>query len=633
MKHASLYDPFSGKENIDIKEKLMFLISPAYCNMLRKMAVGLTGNHKLTVQILPPGHPEMGMTDGSKIMINTLHQNFVNESIERITEYSLALVVHESLHPLFTNFQCVQDAGKKRPNENDNVAYIRASVFNILEDSRIERIGAYKFPGVAYAIESLNNFLYEIPRDNTNKKEIEILLGQLLDFVSVGKNRETLEGDLGKLWKKIEPIALMAKYSDTCNGCYFYTKKIMHLIKHLIPEQDSVEQPSMKPQNNQGNEQDVDAGTGQEPPIPNYGKKKKKGGKSKQGVQQNSQPGQGEPSKGQSSQGQPSQRQPFDGMAAAQGTPQDGSGNAQGGTGAGNGAEQLEEMLTNALNSSYGEHLKDQADNKADAAAAAMLGNDTTSEYRITTNYGTYQDLNDYNKVKESVMPVANNLRTGLKNIINYNVDEMSRYLHTGRIDAKSLSRIPSGAICAKRIEKSDESELNITVLVDLSGSMSGWNLDNSIKSCVVLQEVCSALKIPYSVIGFTGSGNNTVITHFSNRMLKGKYAYTGIVRMHASGGTPLSEALHYMPKHLSRQKEEDKLLLVITDGVPNGGPEASAEAVKRLSSYAKVYGFAIGSGRDVLESIFGTKYIGIDSLEKMPRALCRVIEKNLFRR
>ena len=631
MRRASLYDPFTGQENIDLKEKLMFLISPAYCNLLRKMAVGLTGNHKLTVQFLPPGHPEMGMTDGSRIMINTLHQKFVNEPIEKITEYCLALVVHESLHPLFTSFQCVQDAGSKRPNETDNVAFVRRSLFNILEDARIERIGAFKFPGVAYAIESLNNFLYEEPRDYTGRKEIEILLGHILDFVSVGKTRGELEGELGVLWKKIEPIALMAKFSDTCNGCYFYTKKIMHMIRHLIPEQDQLERPSPKPENNQGNQQDVDAGTGQQPPGMKSGKQKK--GKTKQNSQQTSQSQNGQPADGTPSQGQSSQGQSSGNQYSANGTQQQNSTNTPCGKGAGGGAEQLEEMLTNALNASYGEHLRDKEDDKADAATAASIGNESTSEYKIKTNFGTYADLNDYNAVKQGIMPIANNLRTGLKNIINYNVDEMSRYLHAGRIDAKSLSRMPSGAICAKRIEKSDEADLNITVLVDLSGSMSGHRLVNSIKSCVVLQEVCTALKIPFSVIGFTEGGNNTVITHFSNRMLKGKYAYTGIVRMHASGGTPLSEALHYMPKHLARQKEEDKLLLVITDGVPNGGPEASAEAVKKLSSYAKVYGFAIGDGKDALEKIFGTKFIDIDSLEKMPRALCRVIERNLFRR
>ena len=103
----------------------------------------------------------------------------------------------------------------------------------------------------------------------------EILLGHILDFVSVGKTRGELEGELGVLWKKIEPIALMAKFSDTCNGCYFYTKKIMHMIRHLIPEQDQLERPSPKPENNQENQQDVDAGTGQQPPGMKSGKQKK----------------------------------------------------------------------------------------------------------------------------------------------------------------------------------------------------------------------------------------------------------------------------------------------------------------------------------------------------------------------
>lgn len=93
-------------------------------------------------------------------------------------------------------------------------------------------------------------------------------------------------------------------------------------------------------------------------------------------------------------------------------------------------------------------------------------------------------------RIKTDVAPVINKLRTGLKNIINYNVDEISRYLHAGRIDSKSLSRMPSGAICAKRIEKNDEADLNITVLVDLSGSMNGYPIENAMKACVVLQEV-----------------------------------------------------------------------------------------------------------------------------------------------
>ena len=106
-----------------------------------------------------------------------------------------------------------------------------------------------------------------------------------------------------------------------------------------------------------------------------------------------------------------------------------------------------------------------------------------------------------------------------------------------------------------------------------------------------------------------------------------------GIVNMTAGGGTPMGEALGYMPKFLQKQTETDKLLIVITDGEPNGGPELSKIMVNRISNDAKVYGLAIGDGTEQLSKIFGSKCIGIDSLEKLPKELCKIVENNLFRR
>jgi len=120
---------------------------------------------------------------------------------------------------------------------------------------------------------------------------------------------------------------------------------------------------------------------------------------------------------------------------------------------------------------------------------------------------------------------------------------------------------------------------------------------------------------------------------HFSNRLLKGRYAHTGIVKMDAGGGTPLYNALLYLPRLLKKQSEEDKLLIVITDGAPDTGPEPCKIEVTKLGRYAKVYGMAIGGGRDALANIFGSKYIGIDSLDRLPGELCKVIEKNIIRR
>ena len=611
MAVASLFDPFTGKEQIDEKQKLMFLISPAYCNLLRKMVVGLTADHKLMVYLLPPESPDLAFTDGSHIMINTLHQLFIAQPVGDVTKYCLALAVHESLHPIYSCFECIEDAARKKAGDTDNVIQIRRELFNILEDARIERIGAFKFPGVAYAVEALNEFLFGLPKDFTQSKDIEIMMQWILDFVSVDKTRGELKDDLKKLWTKIEPLALKAKYSDTCSGCYFYTKKILKLLKPLIPETDPIEQQRQKAQNRQGNAKDVDAKTGQQPP---------QGGATGNGPSrgaQSNQPGNGQnANNGQSGQGQASSSGQGQGQGAGQG-----------------GADALSQMLANALTASFNEHQKDMAAAAQDKQTTKGISGDSSSEYSVVPCQGDFSTFDEYTRIKTDVAPVINKLRTGLKNIINYNVDEISRYLHAGRIDSKSLSRMPSGAICAKRIEKNDEADLNITVLVDLSGSMNGYPIENAMKACVVLQEVCNSLKIPITVLGFKSGRQKVQILHFSNRLLKGRYAHTGIVKMDAGGGTPLYNALLYLPRLLKKQSEEDKLLIVITDGAPDTGPEPCKIEVTKLGRYAKVYGMAIGGGRDALANIFGSKYIGIDSLDRLPGELCKVIEKNIIRR
>lgn len=611
MAVASLFDPFTGKEQIDEKQKLMFLISPAYCNLLRKMVVGLTADHKLMVYLLPPESPDLAFTDGSHIMINTLHQLFIAQPVGDVTKYCLALAVHESLHPIYSCFECIEDAARKKAGDTDNVIQIRRELFNILEDARIERIGSFKFPGVAYAVEALNEFLFGLPKDFTQSKDIEIMMQWILDFVSVDKTRGELKDDLKKLWTKIEPLALKAKYSDTCSGCYFYTKKILKLLKPLIPETDPIEQQRQKAQNRQGNAKDVDAKTGQQPP---------QGGATGNGPSrgaQSNQPGNGQnANNGQSGQGQANSSGQGQGQGAGQG-----------------GADALSQMLANALTASFNEHQKDMAAAAQDKQTTKGISGDSSSEYSVVPCQGDFSTFDEYTRIKTDVAPVINKLRTGLKNIINYNVDEISRYLHAGRIDSKSLSRMPSGAICAKRIEKNDEAYLNITVLVDLSGSMNGYPIENAMKACVVLQEVCNSLKIPITVLGFKSGRQKVQILHFSNRLLKGRYAHTGIVKMDAGGGTPLYNALLYLPRLLKKQSEEDKLLIVITDGAPDTGPEPCKIEVTKLGRYAKVYGMAIGGGRDALANIFGSKYIGIDSLDRLPGELCKVIEKNIIRR
>ena len=674
MRYGNLFDPFTGYECIGFEEKKQFLQSAAYCNMLRKMVMGLTGDYSITVGLLPPQHPELAFTDGKRIFINTLHELFESEPLDDMAKYCLALVVHESLHPIYSCFQCIEDAATKRANETESLVMVRRHLFNILEDARIERIGAFKFPGVAYAISDLNEFIFEHAKEPEEDDSLNILLSMIADFVSVNKIRRKLTGELEDVWEKIFPLAQKAKYADTCSECYLHTKKIMYLLKKYIKEAEQEQEDTAQTEpkciqivissNMTGNLIDQDAGTNQRPPeikdgdimvvvVNDTASSNQSGGAGQQMMSadskgdqqgQNAEGGAGNGSKTQQENG--SEQKSLEGNSqSGQGANAEGlsleaarSGNGGSGGGKTNGVSdeksQAVEILIQALERSYDEHQQDKKDDDTDKKTVSALEEDRSAGFDVEIEFGDCNCQGEYAVMRSEVAPIINNLKRGLKNILNFNVDEMSRYLHSGRVDGKSLSRMPTGAICAKRIEKNDEADLNLTVLVDLSGSMSGYRLTHSKKACTILQEVCRDLKIPISILGFQDSFKGRVnIHHFGNAAMKGRYAHMGIVNMTAGGGTPMGEALGYMPKFLQKQTETDKLLIVITDGEPNGGSELSKIMVNRISNDAKVYGLAIGDGTEQLSKIFGSKCIGIDSLEKLPKELCKIVENNLFRR
>ena len=628
MKYGNLFDPFTGKENIDDTQKRLFLQSPAYCDMIRKMVVGITGNHRLTVHILPINHPELAFTDGKTIMINTLHPAFFKEPIEDITLYCLALATHESLHPLYSCYKYVEDAATKRTGETDNEVMVRRDIFNILEDARIERIGRFRFPGVSYSIDKFNEFLFQTYTAKPVMKEIDWLMQWVLDFVSVDKTHGPLPKELTNVWESIVPLAVKAKASNTCGKCYHYSKRVAKLLAPFIPTNDTVNNPSQKPENTQGNNDDVKSGD------------EGAGGNSNTSVN-NRNNGQkaGLGTQGSGNDGNNNQ------SIGSTNNPSNGCGNQSGGNGSQNNqnssqsieeikakAREAAEMVKGALDGSYKNFIKDVNNDIQDKARISELNNEAGKLCTVVASYGDYRYLGAYECIKANVLSVIRNLQKGLKNLLNYNVDEMSRYLHSGKIDAKSLSRIPTGAICAKRIEKSEEADLNITVLVDMSGSMQGYEIECAKAACIVLYEVGRALNIPITILGFQ-YGSPTRIHCFADSSLKGRFTHTGIAKMFANGNTPLYQALGYLQVHLKKIDQTDKLVIVITDGIPNGDPKECAKQVKKLESDAKVYGLGIGSGNDTLANIFGSRFFYIDTLEKLPKELCKIVERNLFRR
>jgi nitric oxide reductase activation protein len=87
-----------------------------------------------------------------------------------------------------------------------------------------------------------------------------------------------------------------------------------------------------------------------------------------------------------------------------------------------------------------------------------------------------------------------------------------------------------------------------------------------------------------------------------------------------AIGNTPLGEALWWVLQRLVQRREERKLVIVLTDGVPDD-PAAAKEAIAAARQVGvEVYGIGIDTRH--LEDLMPGASVAIDTLADLPTAL-----------
>ena len=104
-----------------------FLTSDSYRDMMQRLVFGLTNRRDLRVHLLCDGseESELAFTDNQTVNINPLHPMFKNMTITDVSICCMALILHECLHPLYTDFHLVQRSALRGP--------LSKQIFNILE--------------------------------------------------------------------------------------------------------------------------------------------------------------------------------------------------------------------------------------------------------------------------------------------------------------------------------------------------------------------------------------------------------------------------------------------------------------------------------------------------------------------
>ena len=154
--------------------------------------------------------------------------------------------------------------------------------------------------------------------------------------------------------------------------------------------------------------------------------------------------------------------------------------------------------------------------------------------------------------------------------------------------------------------------------------------IEASIRTGIIIQDLCYRMELPCYVCGFTTSGFGLQIINYVDQDLDGKDKYR-ITGMQSRSGTPTGPAMKYMAQKLKKETAEKRLLIVSTDGCSNSGRDGIQKTIKELSRYGiLVVGAGIGSARAQVENEFGKNFIDIGNLEAMPQILCNIVKRNL---
>lgn len=279
-----------------------------------------------------------------------------------------------------------------------------------------------------------------------------------------------------------------------------------------------------------------------------------------------------------------------------------------------------------------------QANNEANnqlAQEGAKIGSEIGTKISVRRAAEVPQsNIDTYNRLSAGLLSVTKNLERRLKTTIRdeENDDAVAGLPMGSRVEAR-LAYHQDGKIFSRKNFPRDNPRLAVGYLCDESGSMSDKAIAASVRTAIILQDLCERMELPCYICGFTTggySGSVDIITYVDKNVDgKDKYRTTG---MASRGGTPTVPAMKYMGKKLLKDSTEKKILIVSTDGCSGRGyGETVRDVIKKLQhDGVMVIGAGIGDSKPRIQEEFGDNFLDISNLDEMPKILCNIVKKNL---
>ena len=248
--------------------------------------------------------------------------------------------------------------------------------------------------------------------------------------------------------------------------------------------------------------------------------------------------------------------------------------------------------------------------------------------------------IRQYQSVAPPLLSISRQMQKQLQRIFRDMsfADKQTALLMGRRIEPRLLMDRDGRFFSKNRLPGSKKS-LAVAVLMDESGSMSSQDRVTYARAAgIIIYDFCKAMEVPVLIMGHTDDDAVQLYAYTDFDSKDGNDRYR-LMDLSARYGNRDGAALRYVAERLLKQPEENKLLLLVSDGQPAGtGGYIGSAAEADLRGIKKEYtnkgilfvAAAIGEDKENIERIYGDAFLDISDLTKLPFLLVKRIEKEL---
>ena len=255
----------------------------------------------------------------------------------------------------------------------------------------------------------------------------------------------------------------------------------------------------------------------------------------------------------------------------------------------------------------------------------------------------------EYQSIVRSMSNDINLLSNQLERILKRKRSERI-YRASGQLNVKRLTSARMTPYVFTKRKEPQKADLSVVVAVDISGSMRyDDKIPNAMKCSIGLAEVFGKLKIPIYIFGFSADESvkgkdkaekfySAVHFHYINWSNR-KSERLRLLSMKARANNFDGYAIRYGGSLLKTTNSENKLLIVVSDGLPEcysydkvDGVTDTQLAVKEVSKFATVIGVLVGYGSpEIHRRLYGYNFINCkkssDLFQNLGKAVARFMK------